>query len=116
MAIGSIRVFAVLPLKFKEDISCIFRYPKSRKVSHLILLKDFALNYRSEDYLLSEVKAETVKPLNEHDDEKFAVFAVVCPLYKQHVSHLRIHLPQAIALQYKSNKLSHLSPTFIPVR
>ncbi|KAI8127411.1 hypothetical protein FF38_03838 [Lucilia cuprina] len=94
IAIGAIRVFAVLPLKFKEDISCILR---------------------SEDYILSEVKAEEVKALREHHDQKYAAFTIVCPLYKQHVANSKVYLPQAVAIQYKSNSLSHLSPTFISI-
>ncbi|KAM7343563.1 beta-1,4-galactosyltransferase galt-1 isoform 2-T2 [Cochliomyia hominivorax] len=94
ITIGSIRIFAVLPLNFKDEISCILR---------------------SEDYLLFEVKAEEVKALHEHHDQNYAAFAVVCPLYQEHKANLKVKLPQAVAVQYMTNKLSHISPTFIPI-
>ena len=74
------------------------------------------LNFRTEDYFLSEIKAEVAKVLHEHHDQKFAVFTVVCPLYEKRMANLKVKLPQSVAIQYKTNSLSHLSPTFIPIR
>ena len=72
--------------------------------------------FRTEDYFLSEIKAEVAKALHEHHDQKFAVFTIVCPLYEKRVANIKVKLPQSVAIQYKTNSLSHLSPTFIPIR
>lgn len=80
-----------------------------------MLLNQHKLHYRSEDNILSEVKAE-LTTLVEHHSHKFAAFAVVCPLYKENINNLKVHREQAVAIQYMSNSLSHTSPTFIPIR
>ncbi|XP_013103832.2 uncharacterized protein LOC106084579 [Stomoxys calcitrans] len=94
VGIGSIRIIAILPLKFREEVTCTFR---------------------SEDFTLSKTKAESLRPLKDHHDAKFAAFTIVCPLYKAMNESLVVRLPHAVAISYKSNTLSQQSPIFVPI-
>ncbi|XP_061401277.1 uncharacterized protein LOC133337028 [Musca vetustissima] len=94
IAIGSVRIFAILPLYFRDEIACIFR---------------------GEDFSLTKSMAQTTKPLQDHNDSTFAAYAIVCPLYRQMNESLVIRLPHAVAIKYKSNSLNKDSPTFVPI-
>ncbi|XP_073813359.1 uncharacterized protein [Musca autumnalis] len=94
IAIGSVRIIAILPLYFRDQISCIFR---------------------GEDFSLMKTTAESPKPMHDHNDTTFAVYAIVCPLYRKMNESLVVRLPHAVAIKYKSNSLTNESPTFVPI-
>ncbi|XP_075168905.1 uncharacterized protein LOC142241044 [Haematobia irritans] len=94
IAIGSIRIIAILPRRFRDEVSCVLR---------------------SEDFSLAKIKAESLRPLKDHHDAIFAAYTIVCPIYKGMSDSLRIRLPHAVAITYKSNTLSKQSPTFVSI-
>ncbi|XP_067634068.1 uncharacterized protein [Eurosta solidaginis] len=91
--IGSLRIIAILPLRFKDSITCIIRY---------------------ENFLDEFVSLGRVQSMNEHDEQKYAPYSIQCPLYVKRNSTI-IYLPQAVAISYPSNRLSQLSPTFVSI-
>ncbi|XP_036331272.1 uncharacterized protein LOC118742946 [Rhagoletis pomonella] len=91
--IGSLRIIAILPRHFKDAITCIIRF---------------------EDFVDEFVPIGKVEPLNEHHDYTFAPYSIMCPLYVDR-NNTVLRLPQAVAVSYPSNRLSQLSPTFVPI-
>ncbi|XP_039953878.1 uncharacterized protein LOC120770453 isoform X2 [Bactrocera tryoni] len=91
--IGSLRIIAILPREFKETITCTIRF---------------------EDFVDKSIPIGKVQPLMEHHDHKYAAYSFMCPLYVNRNS-TTIHLPQSVAISYPSNRLSQLSPTFVPI-
>ncbi|XP_053967259.1 beta-1,4-galactosyltransferase galt-1 [Anastrepha ludens] len=90
--IGSLRIIAILPRQFEDVITCTIRF---------------------EDFVDEFVDVQ-VHPLKEHHDCKFAPYSIMCPLYVNR-NNTVMRLPQAIAISYPSNRLSKLSPTFVPI-
>lgn len=72
-------------------------------------------SHRFEDFVDKSVPIGKVQPLNEHHDYKYAAYSIMCPLYVNRNS-TTIHLPQSVAISYPSNRLSQLSPTFVPIK
>ncbi|XP_018799415.1 PREDICTED: uncharacterized protein LOC108975396 isoform X1 [Bactrocera latifrons] len=91
--IGSLRIIAILPREFKEAITCTVRF---------------------EDFVDKSIAIGKVQSLKEHHDYKYAAYSFMCPLYVNRNS-TAIHLPQSVAISYPSNRLSQLSPTFMPI-
>ncbi|KAL9920853.1 beta-1,4-galactosyltransferase galt-1 isoform 1-T1 [Glossina fuscipes fuscipes] len=93
-AIGSVRVFTILSLGFRDYVTCIFR---------------------QRDFSTVKIRAVQVKPLPERKDIKYAVFTIVCPLGKADNGNKIMHLPQEVAISYPSNTLANFHPTFVPI-
>ncbi|XP_016946831.1 uncharacterized protein LOC108022442 isoform X1 [Drosophila biarmipes] len=93
MTIGSLRVFAILPERLRDSkVNCIVRFA---------------------DFTSQEIVAEEAGAMHDVHNNTFAAWSVMCPLHASRSAPLR--LPQAVALAYASNRLSHLSPTFIQI-
>lgn len=94
ITIGSLRIFAVLPERLRDySLSCIVRFA---------------------DFTSQEIVAEEAGAMHEVHNNTFAAWSIMCPLHASRRDPLR--LPQAVALTYSSNRLSHLSPTFVQIR
>ncbi|XP_034654441.1 uncharacterized protein LOC117892350 isoform X1 [Drosophila subobscura] len=93
MTIGSLRIFATLPVRLRDSkVSCIVRFA---------------------DFSSQEILAEEAGAMHEVHNNSFAAWSVMCPLHASRREPMR--LPQAVALSYASNRLSHLSPSFIQI-
>ncbi|KAH8232872.1 hypothetical protein KR026_001302 [Drosophila bipectinata] len=93
ITIGSLRIFAVLPERLRDySVSCIVRFA---------------------DFTSLEILAEEAGAMHEVHNNTFAAWSIMCPLHASRRDPLR--LPQAVALTYSSNRLSHLSPTFVQI-
>ncbi|EDW79872.1 uncharacterized protein Dwil_GK17787 [Drosophila willistoni] len=93
ITIGSLRLFAILPERLRDSqVSCIVRYA---------------------DFSSHEIVAEEAGAMHDVHNNSFAAWSIMCPVHVSRREPLR--LPQAVALSYASNRLSHLSPTFIQI-
>ncbi|XP_030369123.1 uncharacterized protein LOC115620081 [Scaptodrosophila lebanonensis] len=93
MTIGSLRIFAILPERLRDStLSCIVRYA---------------------DFSTKEIVAEEARAMQEVHNNSFAAWTIMCPVHVPR--NQAAQLPQAVALGYSSNRLSHLSPTYIQV-
>jgi len=94
LTVGSIRIFAILPERLRDSkVSCIVRY---------------------ENFSSYEIVAEEAGAMHDVHNNSFAAWSIMCPLQVKKESPLL--LPQKVALSYASNRLSHTSPRFIPIR
>lgn len=94
MTVGSLRIFAILPERLRDSrLSCIVRY---------------------EDFSSHEIVAEEAGAMHDVHNNSFAAWSIMCPLHVGKQSPVR--LPQAVALSYASNRLSHLSPTYVQIK
>lgn len=88
------RVFAILPERLRESqISCIVRFA---------------------DFSSYEIVAEEAGAMHDVHNNSFAAWSIMCPLHVAKSSP--VQLPQAVALAYASNRLSHLSPSYVQIR
>uniref|UniRef100_A0A1A9WYT5 Glycosyltransferase family 92 protein n=1 Tax=Glossina brevipalpis TaxID=37001 RepID=A0A1A9WYT5_9MUSC len=94
VAIGSVRIFAVLTLTFHDHVTCVFR---------------------QRDFSTIKMMAVQIKPLFERKDMKYAAFTIVCPVYKFDNEAKIMYLPQEVSITYPSNALTTYHPTFIPI-
>ncbi|XP_032591458.1 uncharacterized protein LOC6560217 isoform X2 [Drosophila grimshawi] len=93
VTVGSLRVFAILPERLRDSrISCIVRY---------------------EDFSSREIVAEEAGAMHDVHNNSFAAWSIMCPLHVPKAKTVR--LPQAVALSYASNRLSHLSPSYVQI-
>ncbi|XP_022230426.2 uncharacterized protein LOC111079531 isoform X1 [Drosophila obscura] len=93
MTIGSLRIFATLPVRLRDSkVSCIVRFA---------------------DFSSQEIVAEEAGAMHDVHNNSFAAWSIMCPLHASRLDPMR--LPQAVALSYASNRLSHLSPSFIQI-
>ncbi|XP_055858888.1 uncharacterized protein LOC129921187 isoform X2 [Episyrphus balteatus] len=90
---GSIRVFAVLPLRLQTDIICYIKY---------------------EDTFIEQVKAYEALPMQEHENMKFSGYTIMCPLRMRRGGAI-VHLPESVAIIYMANPLSEEVPTYVPI-
>ncbi|XP_033150971.1 uncharacterized protein LOC108596121 isoform X2 [Drosophila busckii] len=93
LTVGSLRIFAILPVKLRDSsISCIVRFA---------------------DFSSYEIVAEEAGAMHEVHNNSFAAWSIMCPLHltRQH----SLDLPRDVALSYASNRLSHLSPSYVPI-
>ncbi|XP_012162167.1 beta-1,4-galactosyltransferase galt-1 isoform X2 [Ceratitis capitata] len=91
--IGSLRIFAILPRPFNDAVTCTIRF---------------------ENFIDEKVPLGRVQPMNEDHGFKYAPYSIRCPLYVNR-NNSNMSLPQSVAISYASNRLSQLSPTFVPI-
>ncbi|XP_023159803.1 uncharacterized protein LOC111592034 [Drosophila hydei] len=93
ITVGSLRVFAILPERLRDSrISCIVRFA---------------------DFSSYEIVAEEAGAMHDVHNNSFAAWSIMCPLHLAKSTPMQ--LPQAVALSYASNRLSHLSPTYVQI-
>uniref|UniRef100_A0A182MBL3 Glycosyltransferase family 92 protein n=1 Tax=Anopheles culicifacies TaxID=139723 RepID=A0A182MBL3_9DIPT len=92
---GSIRIFAILPMKVrKEDIFC---------------------NFRSDNNLVAQYRADDVVAVHEHWNMEFAATYVICKLAGNTTKRLAL-LPDEVALSYLAEPSMHEPSSFIRIK